>query len=72
MNPSAPRDDANTPTVCETPTNGNAVDLSEGVCRAQANAEEAGAIVRGLRKGLGLRDVVLASAEAGELYKGEA
>lgn len=71
-NPGAPRADADTPTVCEIRTNGTAVDSSGEVCRAQASADEAGAIVRGLRKGLELRDVVLASAEAGEFYKGEA
>lgn len=40
--------------------------------RARTNADEADALAKSLRLGLGLRDEVVACAEAGDLYQGEA
>ena len=70
-NPGEPRTDADTRALSEAPIDSAAVDSSGEVFRAQTRADEANAIVKGLRRGLGLRDEVLASAEAGNLYEGE-
>lgn len=51
---------------------GVVTDEREAASHARASADDADALAKGLKRGLALRDEVLASAKAGELYRGEA
>lgn len=50
----------------------HAGDGSDPDAIARASADDADALATGLRRGLSLRDEVVTSVEAGELYQGEA